>query len=343
MTRYWLFFVPVLVVSTQSNCEFQPQTTASVSEFTQGGLSCNSVLMNQHQFVLTLPMGQVFEDGLVFTSDGRLIEETTIQGWGKSILSHPILKRTLPNPSGLSGRVAVLASVGADEYYHWLLQIIARLAILQQSGESYDYLYLMPLTKRFQRDTLELVGINFNKVIFGGDNMLFQASELIVPTVPTKDGRIAPVALSYLRKIFLGEGILSTGRKIYISRCDAKKRRVLNEDALMGNLKPLGFEKIILGELNVQAQARLFAESSVIISPHGSGLANLVFTGPDTHIIEIHTHQGINGLFQRMSRELGLVYTPIQTSKHLLDPQQIDNEHIFLDESNMEAIRQLAG
>ena len=72
----------------------------------------------------------------------------------------------------IDARVAVIASVGADEYYHWLLQILGRLAVLEASGEPYDYIYLMPLTREFQEHSLRVLGIPTGKILFGGFDIL---------------------------------------------------------------------------------------------------------------------------------------------------------------------------
>jgi len=45
-------------------------------------------------------------------------------------------------------------------------------------------------------------------------------------------------------------------------------------------------EQYVLSELSIKEQAQLFAEAELVVSPHGAGLANLVFSD-DTTIIEL--------------------------------------------------------
>ena len=47
------------------------------------------------------------------------------------------------------------------------------------------------------------------------------------------------------------------------------------------------FEEIFLENLSFTEQINLFANSHTIVSPHGAGLANLVFSRPSTNVIEI--------------------------------------------------------
>ncbi len=49
------------------------------------------------------------------------------------------------------------------------------------------------------------------------------------------------------------------------------------------------FKKILLEDLNFQSQIDQFSDASVIVAPHGSGLANLVFASPGAKVIELQT------------------------------------------------------
>ena len=78
--------------------------------------------------------------------------------------------------------------------------------------------------------------------------------------------------------------------KIYISRSDSTKRKILNEIELIALLKKLNFQIIILSEMNIFDQINLFKKAKVIIGYHGAGFTNLVFSSPKTKVIEIHPH-----------------------------------------------------
>ena len=78
--------------------------------------------------------------------------------------------------------------------------------------------------------------------------------------------------------------------KIYISRSDSTKRKILNEIELIALLKKLNFQIIILSEMNIFDQINLFKKAKVIFGYHGAGFTNLVFSSPKTKVIEIHPH-----------------------------------------------------
>jgi capsular polysaccharide biosynthesis protein len=96
----------------------------------------------------------------------------------------------------------------------------------------------------------------------------------------------------YLRNIFMQHlvnypMINNYSKYIYISREDAKYRRVLNELELMEYLKPHGFQKITLTGIPLLEQMALFYNAEVIISIHGAALTNTLFCKPNTRIIEL--------------------------------------------------------
>ena len=76
-------------------------------------------------------------------------------------------------------------------------------------------------------------------------------------------------------------------KNIYISRADAKQRKILNEVELINNLKKLNFEIINLSDLNFIEQMTLFNSSKCIVALHGAGLTNLIFCNKKTSVIEI--------------------------------------------------------
>jgi len=84
------------------------------------------------------------------------------------------------------------------------------------------------------------------------------------------------------------------GDKIYISRQDSKKRKILNENELIPLLKKLNYQIITLSEMNVFEQINLFKNAKIIIGYHGAAFANLVFSLPKTKVIEIHPHPDID-------------------------------------------------
>jgi hypothetical protein len=72
------------------------------------------------------------------------------------------------------------------------------------------------------------------------------------------------------------------------------------------------FKKVSLEDLSFQAQIDRFSDASVIVAPHGSGLANLVFAPPGAKVIELQTEFQAPGIllpwFYLLAAASGLGY-----------------------------------
>ena len=75
--------------------------------------------------------------------------------------------------------------------------------------------------------------------------------------------------------------------KIYVRREDANYRVILNESDLIEKLKKNGFYVINTSQYEILDQIGFFINAKIVLSPYGSGLANIVFCNPGTKIYEI--------------------------------------------------------
>ena len=111
----------------------------------------------------------------------------------------------------------------------------------------------------------------------------------------------------------------SPRRRLYLSRRDARIRRLVNEDALADRLQELGFECVTLSGMSLRDQAALFATAESIVGSHGAALANLVFSAPGTHFLEVFGEGHIAPYYRRLGRRRGLRYDLAVGSKDGVD------------------------
>lgn len=84
-------------------------------------------------------------------------------------------------------------------------------------------------------------------------------------------------------------------KRIWVSRRadpSVRDRSMVNEDYLFDELKKLGFEKIFFEDIRPIEQAKLMQNAEIVAAYHGAGLANMLFAGADTTVIEygnLHT------------------------------------------------------
>lgn len=243
-------------------------------------------------FVVTIPEGRTWSDCAVITPDDRILAD--ISKVYAPVEEHPIFRKWKLRPAKyVNSTVAVLAVLSGDHnYFHWMFEVLPRLEILLSSGiniDEIDYFFANDCRYSFQKETLAMLGIPAKKIIECTKISHVKAKRLIVPSLPGNTFDIPSWVCDFLRKKFLHSEIESKfdRKRIYINRSDAKYRRILNETEVINFLGKLGFESVTLGSMTVAEQVKLFASADVIVSPHGAGLANLVFCQPETKIIEL--------------------------------------------------------
>lgn len=82
-------------------------------------------------------------------------------------------------------------------------------------------------------------------------------------------------------------------RRVYVARRGQGKRArpMRGEAKLLRQLQKIGFAPVFFEDHTPLEQVALMARAEMVISQHGAGLANLIFAGPDTHVIEIGSTQ----------------------------------------------------
>lgn len=347
-----LFFIAFisLVEIIPSNKQLKIANQKANISLSQLDIKCMNLLRNQKhsQFVLELPMGVVVNEGGILTEDGYILEDTqTMPGADQHGLKKENRDLNSENPMFFEGRLAVISSPGSENWYHWLLEILPRLMVLVESGIEYDKIYINRLEQEWQKKSLKAVldflNISEDKLLIINTDCIVQASVLVVPSVlfiPSKGTPLPSWMVDKLRKIFLDnksdEKRSESYEKIYISRANASIRRLANEEELTKELKKLGFKILHLEKLSPHEQARIFNEARVIIGPHGSGFANLIFTNKDYMLIEIDNNYDISeprSFYKRLTQITSGVYKPFYVpiaSEDLLDEDMQINVPEFI-------------
>ncbi len=283
-----------------------PSEEVTIASFPLNATHPTQILHFPEVFVLEIENGRIAK-GISITENDRIIADTAVT-W-KQIEKHPIFREwKLPRLKKKNNRIAIISSKSGEyNYFHWMFDVLPKLEVLERSQIAYDKIYLNSLDQPFQIETLQRLGINLRDLIWA--DVHIEAENLIVPSLPGQCGMVPKFACDFLRKKLTPTDTPSaTKKKIYVSRNDAPTRRIINEDALMEKLKPLGFERVYLQHLTVEEQIRLFASAEWIIAPHGAGLTNLVFCQPHTHVIEIFNQDYVNPCFWIIGQNLNLNY-----------------------------------
>lgn len=275
----------------------------------------------------------------------------------KTPSQHPILATAkLPPLHFFDGKVVVLAGLTNHVYFHWMLDVLPRWELLRLSNLDFSEVDYFVVDNRlpFQRETLDKLQIPENKQINISQISHLQATQLIVPSFPGCVAWMSNWTCTFLKKLFLKTidvNVLqrkNNKKRIYVTRKLAKSRRIINEDVIFNILASLGFESVILESLSVTEQAVLFSQAEFIVSPHGSGLTNLVFCQPGTKVIELFSPNYVYHCYWWVSNLVGLDYyyligemLPGWYLHNLVYPQEFA-EDIFIDIAKFAEVLQVA-
>lgn len=262
--------------------------------------------------------------GAVFAPDGRMLGDLSRE-FGIPPLAHPALRGPLPPAHRVEGTVLVLAAPGSDVYYHWLLDVLPRLEIARRAGfgpGGVDRVLVSGASLPFQAETLARLGIDPARTLDAAAHPHVVADRLVVPSYPGRPEHPPRWACDFLRAALLPRVDGERPARLYVTRSDAALRRVVNEPEVREALEARGFRCVALTGMPVSEQAALFASADVVVGPHGSGLANLVFCAPGTRVVELFSRNFVNPCFWSLANQVGLEYA------YLIEPGERPPDYV---------------
>jgi len=271
----------------------------------------------------------------VTTGDYRPIKETQVGRKDlvhRDLIKHPRTLVGLTNeqiqPQKTLEHVCPLPFLYSN-YYFWLRHTLPRLQGVEQYANKTGIrpkLLVQENPPRWINETLDFLGFDdYERIEWSGEDVLIK--DMIIPSARGMEYDVAyhnhgedtfiqywcppPSALSWLRKRALanitGADSAGASKKILISREDALSRRVTNQTELFSQLEQCGFERYVLSELSFEEQVSLFANANHIVTPHGAGLTNTIFSS-DCTVLEIFHSEKIKPTYNLIAQCRGLDY-----------------------------------
>lgn len=217
----------------------------------------------------------------------------------------------------LPGTTANLVVNGAGNYYHWMLQALPMLSVLRDGTDlaAVDR-FLVPPLRPFVTETLERAGVPLDRCVpVAAPAPVYRCERLVAATTLLHHLPPPPWATGFVRDLFASELATAAanadasdgGAMLYVRRgTDARRRVLLNEDALVAELRTVGVRDVAMDGLGVAEQAALFASARVVVAVHGAALANLVFCRPGTRVVELLPANASVVVYSLLSHQLGL-------------------------------------
>jgi capsular polysaccharide biosynthesis protein len=201
--------------------------------------------------------------------------------------------------------------VGNRNYAHWLTDVVPSLFVPPISDLFGEATLLFSHQRRaWQQQTLALWPEILGRCVFLDETTHVSCSSLaIVPQIKASDWYPHPGRMIVIDEIRRRAGANSPPhRRIYVSRQDAGARRLINEDDVVQIVQQYGFDVVMLAQMDVVEQIRLFSSASHIVAPHGAGLANIVFCQAGTVLCELFMNSFVQWGFRRLAGLAPMTY-----------------------------------
>lgn len=175
-------------------------------------------------------------------------------------------------------RAIVMKSRYDDSYYHFLVDFVPKVEILERAGigDTVPVIVSERLSRKSFFIEAKALGLFGSRpVIVQEKKEVIRARELYVVRPDAYTER----QLSFPAKR-LGSIAHPQGRhRLYVSRSGAPdtSRQIINEEDLVAKLREFNFCVIDPGSFPLEDQISLFAQSSIVVGPHGAGLTNILF------------------------------------------------------------------
>lgn len=261
-------------------------------------------------FLSYIPNGRLLgPNGAVFTSDSQLLEESLWTWNGFPEKDPSLASLALQTPELISGPVYTIVSQESEGFPHWLTETLPRLYALTKLPKDLRLKIVIGRDlNKWQLESLQLLGFaDYERICL--ENRFLQLEDLFFPSYVGMPGTPHPIAIKWLRDTILsGHKSGERGKRIYISRKLASRRRVLNEDELAPILEKFGFTSIQAETIPFAEQVSLFSEAEAVVALHGAGLANLLWVREGCTVFEILEKTHMSDYYYNLSSALNLNY-----------------------------------
>jgi len=246
----------------------------------------------------------------------------------------------------LSGRCVRLSAPGDHHYYHWMVDVLPKIGLLQRAGisvDNVDSFIVRKLSQPFHSESLRTVGISERQVVEASGSPHVICDELIDIEMKNFVGMtMSEYVPQFLRSTFMKCNDRGPhDRLLYVGRPKGLSRRyVENEEELVTRLAPYGFEHVTMEGKPLSQQAKIFNSARVIVSPHGGGLTNMVYCKPGARIVEIfadHVFSYFFGLANLCDLEYAAILKDPAQFDRVIDPwigNAVTDQHITLYKSD---------
>jgi len=214
-------------------------------------------------------------------------------------------------------KALLLTDAYFDGFFHWFGDILPKVEALRQChADLSEHVILMPASRHaaYVAESLAAFGLSCRVVPFG-DGVLVERLCFIPRLTPT--GNYRPELMRGIRAVVRERfATPETGIRLYVSRKEAPKRRLLNEPALEAMLARHGFTSVCMERLPFAEQVALASRCEMLAGLHGAGLTHMLWARRNATVMEIRGQRDSqNNCYYSLASDLGHDYYYVPARK----------------------------
>ena len=224
---------------------------------------------------------------------------------------------------------ATLLSHHTGNYYHWFIEQVASLWVLEQyetaTGQDGEVTIIVPSdAPPFVTAALSRAGVTAR--VYEWDGQPLTMGEYIVPSLPAH----RKPELQWLRDRVGGTAVGEPGERwLYVSRADSDRgRRVVNRDALGQVFDAYDVSVVRPEQWSLAEEITQFADAAGVIGPHGAGLTAMVWL-TDGAVVELQ-NEVYNPAYATLAESLNHTYDCVRCEA-VNHPPQPKNADMWVD------------
>jgi len=212
-------------------------------------------------------------------------------------------------------------------YFHWFTDALTRVELVNSYWDKYPV--LLPNHYKsigYIETSLKILGVPYIYIDKSGRSLI---QDLLLTSYTAETGNYNNELLNRLagrfRKWASEVPLAATekkekGRRIFVSRALASRRKLTNEYELIPIFKEHDFEIVYSENISFEAQVKLYSTTTVLAGLHGAGLTNMLFTPSNSTVIEIRRKSDLNNnCYFTMASDLNHKYYYLMASSNTDD------------------------
>ncbi len=276
----------------------------------------------QLQIELPEPACQFFTSPVLILSNGIVLNRFKLQpqsllysGRFKEIggnlylikeICKSIIKRRIRRLNNINDHVTVI-NEWTNNYFHWFTEALPKLMYVITSGKQPSVLLSNRYTSAYQIRSFELMGLSYTTFI----GHVIVSRTFLPSRLAPYPAHYNPVLMEALSAKLKNEVRLDLdkGKRIYLSRKNAEKRKILNEEKVIALVKKYNFEICFFEEEILDNQISIMHHAEIFVSIHGAGMTNMIFSKPGTKILELSLqNQTLDKCYYNLACAMNLKY-----------------------------------